>query len=362
MIRPDTYLEMIDKFCANLRRTQSIEAVVAASIDTAFEAIGATAGVIWLNHRRRDETLFIIARNWFTAIVDLTNGPSGLVSDNNLSRGHTFFSSKLVLDSQLGQASFCDVPADWGVVSVPLRVDLDINGLLIVSFKPDGPIGKKQLDLLTLLAQVPGSLIHQHRLGMSLASVSEGVLKGWTRALDFTDGAMYGHTQRVVEVALQLARKMGVAQDQLLHFRRGALLHDIGKLAIPDAILLKPGPLSDRERQIVQKHPIIASAMLSRIDFAKPTLDIPRYHHENWDGSGYPVGLKGAEIPLAARIFSVVDVWDALSSSRPYRAPWEEGRVLDYINGRAGMQFDPQVIEEFFNMDLGPRHALFSGQ
>ncbi|HLE29207.1 MAG TPA: HD-GYP domain-containing protein, partial [Anaerolineales bacterium] len=143
---------------------------------------------------------------------------------------------------------------------------------------------------------------------------------------------------------------MGMSDAERVHLRRGALLHDIGKMGVPDAILLKPGPLTDEEWEIMRQHPQYAYELLSPILYLRPALGIPYYHHEKWDGAGYPRGLKGEQIPLAARIFAVVDVWDALRSDRPYRAAWPAERVREHIRSLAGTHFDPQVVEAFLSM------------
>ena len=143
---------------------------------------------------------------------------------------------------------------------------------------------------------------------------------------------------------------MHLSDAELVHMYRGALLHDIGKMGISDSILLKPGPLTDEEWVIMQKHPQYAYEMLSPIKYLRPVLDIPYCHHEKWDGTGYPHGLKGEQIPLAARIFAVVDVWDALRSDRPYRTAWPENKVREYIRSQAGTHFDPQVVAAYMNL------------
>lgn len=177
-------------------------------------------------------------------------------------------------------------------------------------------------------------------------------LEGWVKALDLRDNETKGHTQRVTEMTLRLARAMGVGEEDLVHIRRGALLHDIGKIGIPDSVLLKAGPLSDQEWAIMRKHPEYAYEWLSPIPYLRPALDIPYCHHEKWDGSGYPRGLKGKQIPLAARIFAVVDVWDALTSDRPYRKGWPEAKALEHIRSVAGTHFDPDVVEVFLRIML----------
>ncbi|MEI6291155.1 MAG: HD domain-containing phosphohydrolase [Chloroflexota bacterium] len=174
-------------------------------------------------------------------------------------------------------------------------------------------------------------------------------IEGWSRALDLRDKETEGHTQRVSELTQKLARTMGLDDENLVHIKRGALLHDVGKLGIPDAILLKPQQLSPEEWVIMRKHPVYAYEWLSAIDYLKNALDIPYCHHEKWDGSGYPRGLKGEEIPLAARIFSVIDVWDALTSDRPYRRAMSKEDARKYIIDNSGTQFDPIAVEAFTN-------------
>jgi putative nucleotidyltransferase with HDIG domain len=170
---------------------------------------------------------------------------------------------------------------------------------------------------------------------------------GWARALDLRDKETEGHSQRVTRMTVRLAQALGVPEADIVQMRRGALLHDIGKLGIPDAILQKPGPLDENEWVVMRKHPVYAYEMLAPIPFLHTALDIPYYHHEKWDGSGYPLGLAGEDIPLAARIFAVVDVWDALTNDRPYRTAWTPERALNHIQSLVGTHFDPQVVAVF---------------
>jgi PAS domain S-box-containing protein len=178
----------------------------------------------------------------------------------------------------------------------------------------------------------------------------EATIRGWARALDLRDRETEGHSQRVTELTVQLARAAGLSDEQIAHIRRGALLHDIGKLGIPDAILRKPEPLTEEEWAIMRKHPDYAYSMLSPIEYLRPALDIPYCHHERWDGTGYPRGLRGEQIPLSARLFAVADVWDALQSDRPYRARWRRAEALDYIRLHAGKHFDPDVVDLFLKV------------
>ncbi len=185
------------------------------------------------------------------------------------------------------------------------------------------------------------------RANAELRAAYEDAIEGWARALDLRDHETEGHSRRVMEMAVALAERMGVEGDELVHIRHGALLHDIGKLGVADSILLKDGPLNDEETAAMRRHPEYAVDLLASMAFLEPALDIPHYHHERWDGTGYPHGMKGEEIPLAARIFAVVDVWDALLSDRPYRAAWSEERVRAHIREQAGRHFDPDVVEAF---------------
>ena len=172
-------------------------------------------------------------------------------------------------------------------------------------------------------------------------------LEGWATALELRDFETGGHTYRVSDLTVNIASLMDIEAEELPHVYRGAILHDIGKLAIPDRILLKPGPLDKEERTYMEHHPQFAFEMLEDIDFLQPAIDIPYCHHEKWDGSGYPRGLKGEDIPLPARIFAVVDVFDALISDRPYRESWPLGKVLEHIKRGSGTHFDPEVVKVF---------------
>lgn len=180
-----------------------------------------------------------------------------------------------------------------------------------------------------------------------LREAYDKTIVGWVVALDLRDRETEGHTQRVTEMTVKLAREFGFTEEEIVHIRRGALLHDMGKMGIPDEILQKPGPLTDEEWLVMRKHPQYAYQMLSPISYLNQALIIPYYHHERWDGSGYPHGLKGDQIPLFARLFAVVDVWDALSSDRPYRKRMPPKEVTEYLAREAGRLFDPYILEKF---------------
>jgi putative nucleotidyltransferase with HDIG domain len=188
------------------------------------------------------------------------------------------------------------------------------------------------------------------RSNLELSLGYDQTIEGWAKTLEMRDDETEGHSQRVTDLTVQLARKMGVESEDLVHIRRGALLHDIGKINIPDKILLKEGSLDDEEWKIMRKHPEFAYEFLSKIKFLNPALEIPYYHHEKWDGTGYSHGLKGEKIPLAARIFSIVDVYDALLSDRPYRKAWSLEKTVDHIKKQSGIHFDPAIVDAFMRM------------
>jgi HD-GYP domain-containing protein (c-di-GMP phosphodiesterase class II) len=180
----------------------------------------------------------------------------------------------------------------------------------------------------------------------------DATIEGLSRAFDSRDKESEGHSRRVANLTLKIGRIMGMSDDELVHMRRGALLHDIGKIGVPDALLLKPEELSEEERQVIKRHPLIAYEMLSDIPFLRNALDIPFHHHEKWDGTGYPHGLRGEQIPLAARIFAIADVWDALCSERPHRSPWTQEKAKEYIQQQSGKHFDPGIVKLFMGLNL----------
>ena len=193
-------------------------------------------------------------------------------------------------------------------------------------------------------------LAERKRIEEELRTAYDETLKGWSLALNLRDANTDKHSQRVVDMTVKLARKVGIPEKELIHIRRGAILHDIGKMGIPDNILLKPSPLTDEEWKIMRQHPVFAYEMLSDIPFLKPSVDIPYNHHERWDGSGYPRGLEKEEIPISARVFSIIDILDALTSDRVYRPAWKTEDAIVYIKNQAGTRFDPKIVRVFLDM------------
>lgn len=203
------------------------------------------------------------------------------------------------------------------------------------------------VDNLTLFANLQTA-------NKELREAYDATIEGWAHALEIRDKETEGHSRRVERLTVEIARRYGFGEDKLVHIRRGVLLHDIGKMGIPDQILHKPGPLDEDEWKIMRKHPTYAYEMLKDIEYLRPALTIPHYHHERWNGAGYPEGLRGEEIPLEARIFAVVDAWDALTSDRPYRDAWSEEKAKQYLLEQAGIEFDPEVISVLLELINNP--------
>jgi putative nucleotidyltransferase with HDIG domain len=242
-------------------------------------------------------------------------------------------------------------------LSIPLIVKGKVKGVLEVFHRAPLHPYPEWLDFLNTLAGQAGIAIENATLfenleqsNRELSQAYDATIVGWSRALDLRDKETEGHTLRVTEMTINLARAFSLPEEELLHIRWGALLHDIGKMGVPDNILLKPTALTEEEWVQMRRHPQYAYDLLKPIAFLTPALDIPYCHHENWDGTGYPRGLKGEEIPLVARLFTVVDVWDALRSDRPYRPAWTVERVREHIRTQAGSHFDTKVVECFLEI------------
>ncbi|HEY9078025.1 MAG TPA: HD domain-containing phosphohydrolase [Anaerolineaceae bacterium] len=242
-------------------------------------------------------------------------------------------------------------------IGVPLISKDEVRGILEIFQRRKYTPAPDWLEFITALAAQAAIAIDNATLFRDLQSANtelllayDATIEGWARALELRDQETEGHSKRVVAMTLRLATEMGFPDEQLMSIRIGALLHDIGKMGIPDQILLKPGRFDPWEMEVMRRHPTYAYELLAPISFLRSALDIPYCHHEKWDGSGYPRGLKGEEIPLPARIFAVVDVWDALMSERPYRKAWNKEQVIAYIREQSGIHFDPTVVDLFMKL------------
>ena len=247
-----------------------------------------------------------------------------------------------------GLVSYAGVPLIWneqlkGILELFHRSSLNPNAAWVEAVRSWAPQAALALSNVLCVGRLQQS---QARLTEAV----DAIVEGWAHALELRDYEPAGHTARVARMTVDFARAAQVPEAQLVHIRRGAWLHDIGKMGIPDEILTKPESLTEADWVIMRRHPIIGYELLQPIEFLGPALDIPYCHHEKWDGTGYPRGLKGESIPLAARLFALVDVWDALSCNRPYREAWPEAKIHTYLQERADKQFDPKLTELFLRL------------
>ena len=334
-------------------------------MDSLIELVQAERGFLMLSED--DELRVRIARGIDN--VDLEDDAFSLsrtIVKQVVSSGEPVLTTNAQEDPRFGMEASVVSLQLRSILCVPMKLKDEILGVMFVDNRiHTGLFKESDLELLSAFADQAAMAINNAQLFEDLQAANkdleaandelqtayEATLQGWVHALDLRDKETEGHTQRVTALTQKLARNMGVAEEEMVHIKRGALLHDIGKMGIPDGILLKPGGLTKKERELMMQHPQLAYEMLSPIDFLKPATDIPYCHHEKWDGSGYPRNLRGEEIPFAARIFSVVDVWDALTSARPYRKPMDNAEVRQYIREESGSHFDSQIVDVFLEMD-----------
>jgi HD-GYP domain-containing protein (c-di-GMP phosphodiesterase class II) len=241
--------------------------------------------------------------------------------------------------------------------AMPLIAKGQVQGVLEIFRRTPLPVDQEWITFFEMVAGQTAIAIDNGHLfenlqqsNLELTLAYDATIQGWSQALELRDEETEGHTRRVTELTLRLIHAMGIADVETEHIRRGSLLHDIGKIAVPDSILLKSGPLNEVEWSVMRQHPQYAYNMLAPITYLAPAIHIPWCHHEKWDGSGYPRGIKGDAIPMAARIFAIADVFDALTSNRPYRLAWTREKAMEYIQEQSGKQFDPRVVVAF--MDL----------
>ncbi len=351
-------LEVLYNISSSLRYVEDLDAMLSTLLDQTLVAFETAAGAIWLE-KPEDANLYMVsAKDWFTQIDDQVylQPDEGIVGTTFIS-GKPYTSSEFICDSHISVQGRSETPPGWGGACLPIYSGQSKIGVIVIAVKLPREVTSEELKLLSSIAEMAGIAVHRIRLfeelqtaGEALASAYDETIKGWADALELRDQETEGHSERVTELTLNMARHMGISEEQIIHIYRGALLHDIGKMGVSDTILLKPGPLSEREWEIMHRHPIYAYEMLAPIAYLKPALNIPSCHHEKYDGSGYPRGLRGEEIPLEARIFAVIDVFDALTSDRPYRQAWKREEALEYIKKESGAHFDPLIVELFLNL------------
>lgn len=351
-------LSTLLKVSSSLASTLDLTEILQIAIESVIELLGLGTGAIYT---LENETLYLGA----TTPPLPPQMPEDLLHSNLEDHPHikNAVLTKSPVYLQDGRTELLS-PAEQIVVNsrhlisilyFPLLLKEDVLGVFIVGTTNETrQFTNEEIDLCHILAYEVSLAIANAQLYkkaqqavIELAQAYDATLEGWSRVLDMRDHATDEHTQRVTRLTIALAEKMGIPKSEMSHVRRGALLHDIGKMAIPDSILQKPDRLSDTEMAIMRTHPEKAHEILSHIDYLSPAIDIPYCHHEKWDGTGYPRNLKGEEIPLSARLFAVVDVFDALTSDRPYRKAWEKEKALTYIQEQSGKHFFPDAVEAF---------------
>jgi HD-GYP domain-containing protein (c-di-GMP phosphodiesterase class II) len=353
-------LEAVSVVTIELRKTQNRGEILPIISDLICRELRSGSSLVIIKDPETGEMVCEAARGkWIRTQGQCLAAGIG-VNGKIIQNGQTYVQKDVRQDSAFTTRQWMD--GDFSVAGVPLVVQDAVIGILWAGRETG--FDSRELHLMLKIADSCANALHhillfdrvQHNnedlsaMNREITAAYDSTLEEWARALEMRDGETQGHSDRVCQLTLRLGRVIGMSQESLAHLYRGALLHDIGKMRTPDQILNKKAPLNEEEWVIMRRHPQDAYAMLAPIAYLKPALAIPYSHHEKWDGSGYPRGLKGKRIPLAARIFAVVDVWDALTHDRPYRAAWSPEKALDYIRRQSGAHFDPQVVELFLMM------------
>lgn len=300
-----------------------------------------------------------IGKGFLTDVLQKTRLKLGVGYAGKAAEQHeiVYIPDLLSQDNELAKSMRTKQEEFMSYYGFPLISKGQLKGVMEIFHRDQIRFDDQQISFINILAIQAANAIDKlelvgelQKINQELSQAYVATLEGWSSALDLRDKDSEDHSQRVTEMTIRLAREMGFSEQELISVRKGALLHDIGKLGIPDSILHKPGKLTPEERKTIELHPKYAYQWISPIKFLNDSIDIPYCHHEKWDGTGYPQGLKGEDIPLAARIFAIIDVWDALLSDRPYRAAWPKEKAIEYIKSLSGTQFDPKVVDKFFSL------------
>jgi len=336
-----------------------LEVTLKIMLDHLLAQLEVDAAVV-LRYKENLQTLqFVYGRGFHTAALqytDLRLG-QGYAGEVGLQKDHVFIPDLSQDEGKIKESPQFNMEGFVSYYGTPLIAKGKLVGVLEIFHRSHLDPDNEWVNYLQMLAGQAAIAIDNstlfndlQRSNVDLTLAYDATIEGWAHALELKDLETEGHSRRVVELTMDLARRMGISGEKLGHVHRGALLHDIGKMGIPDSILQKPGKLTDEEWQIMRQHPVYAFEWLSSIQYLQPALDIPYAHHERWDGTGYPRGLEGERIPLAARIFAIVDVWDALNSDRPYRKAWSKEKILVHITEQSGKHFDPRVVNAFLKI------------
>lgn len=366
-LRQMAALRAIDAAIINNSETATLLEII---VEQTRNAIPVDAAAVWLLDESR-QSLNLIATEGFQHAFP---SPRRLLTPEECAY-EAILTRRVVQRSSLDQASLspetyalCTAEGFQAYLVAPLVARGETHGVFELYHRAPLPTPPDWLSFFENLSTQTAVAMEHVRLfqaleqaNLRLTQAYQATIEGWAAALELRDGSLSGHSRRVAELSVELARALGLKDEELTYIRYGALLHDIGKMAIPDPILQKEDDLSSEEWEIMKRHPEYARQFLEAVDFLKPALDIPYYHHERWDGSGYPEGLKGEQIPLAARIFAVVDVWDALQTPRVYRPAWDDHSIAEYLRRESGRLFDPHVVSVFLDL-LKAKGILFTSK
>ena len=351
------WLEVLHRLNEQIGTNVETEKLYQLLVDSVMEPTGADAAALLIYKSTTGLLEAVAAQGWLKKVYEKPfrkdEGLVGFVFGS----GHTYISPNLRQDPFLLARSRPFVPDPSSSISVPVKNERGTSGVFTLAVKDPSRITKELVQFVEMFGSYCGIVLGRSEQIQELRQAKDEVaqaydetLRGWARALGYRDSETFEHTERVTELSSALGKALGLEERQLEALRRGAILHDIGKIGIPDAILGKPGALTEEEQAVMRTHAAFAYELLKPIDFLKDAVVVPYCHHEHWDGSGYPRGLKGEQIPLLARIFTVADVYDALTSDRPYRAAWTKEQTLDYIRSQSGKIFDPHIVEVFLSV------------
>lgn len=352
-IQRDLEQRAIASAATSLRLADDRNEVASVILDRVLDLLDGHGAALTILDEETRETTVWHARGTWEELRGQSFPPGAGISGRVFSTGEVYISGDVTSDPHVAYPGIAI--STKAVVGVPLIAEGKILGVLLVG--RDREISQEDIVMVKAIAEMTASalrrlalheeLAHSH---VELTEAYDSTLEGWARALELRDSDTEGHTRRVMELTVRLGEELELNGEDLTNLRRGALLHDIGKVAIPDRVLRKPGKLDDDEWEIMRRHPTYAREMLAPITYLQGALDIPCCHHECWDGSGYPDGLRGEDIPLAARIFAIVDVWDALLMDRPYRKAWPVEKARKHMLDLGGKQFDPEILAIFLEM------------
>jgi PAS domain S-box-containing protein/putative nucleotidyltransferase with HDIG domain len=323
-------------------------------VNKAIEATGAESAALLIYNPAKDVLQKTVARGWLEKVFDQPLRPDESISGKIFSTGQLHLSPLVGEDPWIIPRNRKLVPSDRANIGVPVVAEGTVLGVFHIAMKAPAPFSREFVDIVEMFGSYAGIVIGRMQLIEALRNADrqmqtayDETLEGWARAIGLRDDDTLRHTMRVVKIAVAIGKHLNLDSQSIENLRRGALLHDVGKIGIPDTILRKPGPLNDEETAIMQTHTSFGYELLRPIKYLEGAIAVPNCHHERWDGTGYPRRLRGEKIPLLARIFAVADVYDAMTSDRPYRPAHRSQEAIDYVRSQSGRHFDPHTVEAF---------------